>query len=217
MQTETDIPIRGPPLRLYTIDEYDRMARDGFFGHQRVELVEGRIIVMAAQYEPHVAGVSLAARAAERAFGPGYWVRRQNPVRLGKYSNPEPDVAVVAGSEADYIDSGAPHNPVLIIEVSDSTLKYDRGRKAAMYAKSGVADYWILNIVDRQLEVHRDPIADAAHQFKFRYSDITVLRVDDVISPLAAQQTRIAVAEIMPRPPHDPAAVSRPDDAAGPV
>jgi len=200
----------GPRLRRYTIAEYDRMAREGFFDGQRVELVEGRIIVMAAQYEPHVAGVSLAARAAERAFGPGYWVRRQNPIRLGKRSKPEPDVAVVVGSENDYIDSGAPENPLLIIEVSDTTLRLDRGRKAAMYAKYSVADYWILNIIDRQLEVHREPIHDPSHRSKFHYADVKALKLGESVAPLAAKDAHIPVADIMPKSPSKPQPRPRP-------
>ena len=177
------------------------MTRKGFFYRRRVELIEGRIFLMPPQYEPHVAGVTLAARAAERAFGPGYWARQQSPIRLGKRSKPEPDVAVVLGSPTEFIESGTPDNPLLIIEVSDTTLRYDRGRKAAMYAKFGVLDYWILNLVDRQLEVHRDPVPDPSHRFKFRYQSVTILSVDAFAAPLAASHAPIAIADMMPRQP----------------
>src|SRR5665213_305477 len=153
----------------WTLREYDRLLAKGFFRNARVELIEGRIIKMAAQYEPHVASVSLTAKAVERAFGDGFWVRRQNPLRFGSRSKPEPDAAVVAGNENDFINSGTPTTALLVIEVSDSSLNYDRGRKASLYARYGIADYWIVNVVDRQLEVYRDPIADPLHRFRFRY------------------------------------------------
>lgn len=204
MHTAKATQKRTPRPWRYTVEQYDRIAAGGVFDRQRVELIEGRIIVMAAQYEPHVAGVSLAARAAERAFGPGCWVRRQNPIRLGKRSKPEPDVAVVEGAENDYIDRGPPDKALLVIEVSDTTLRYDRGLKAAMYARFGVLDYWILNLIDRQLEVYREPIADASHRLGFRYSNVSVLKVGDVIVPLASKHATIAVADIMPRQPSHP-------------
>jgi Uma2 family endonuclease len=205
MQTGTTAKQVGPKPYRFSVEEYDRMAAAGFFKRRRVELVEGRIMFMAPQYEPHVAGVSLAARAVETAFGIGHWVRQQSPIRLGSRSKPEPDVAVVVGSERDYLASGTPSNPLLVIEVSDSTLNLDRGRKAAMYARHGVADYWILNLVDRQLEVHRDPVADPAHQFRFRYRSIMVLRHGESTVALAAPSAPVAVSGMMPFPPGAPA------------
>ena len=204
MHTVAETRLVGPKPYRYTVKEYDRIFDMGLFRGRRVELVEGRIILMAPQYEPHVAGVSLAARAVENAFGAGYWVRRQSPIRLGERSKPEPDVAVVTGSEEDYIDTGTPTNPLLVVEVSDATLRLDRDRKAAVYAKHRVADYWILNLIDRHLEVHRAPIADPTHRFKFRYSSIVVLRLGEFVIPIAAPSARIEIARMMPRMPSSP-------------
>jgi Uma2 family endonuclease len=190
-----------PKPYLYTVADYDQMASAGLFDRKRVELVEGRIFRMAAQYEPHVAGVSLASQVIEQAFGSGYWVRRQSPIRLGARSKPEPDVALVLGTEYDYLKSGTPTQPLLVIEVSDTTLRFDRGRKASMYAKHAVSDYWILNITDFQLEVHREPIADPAHKHHFRFASVTILTPDQSVPPLAASHVRIPVSVIMPRHP----------------
>jgi Uma2 family endonuclease len=205
MHTAAPTQLVGPKPYRFSVAEYDRMVDAGLFRQKRVELVEGRILLMAPQYEPHVAGVSLTARALENAFGAGFWVRRQSPIRLGKRSKPEPDVAVVIGSERDYLTSGTPTNPLLVIEVSDSTLRLDRGRKAAMYARHGVSDYWILNLVDQQLELHREPIPDPTHQFKFRYRSIVVLRPGESVSALAAPSSPVAVTDMMPFPPAAPA------------
>jgi Uma2 family endonuclease len=184
----------------WTVGEYDQMQAAGYFGDRRVELMDGRIIEMSAQLEPHVAGVSLSAKALERAFGDKYWVRRQNPLTLGKRWKPEPDVAVVPGNENDYIDIGNPQSAFLVIEVSDSSLTYDRGRKASAYARHGITDYWIINLVDRQVEIHRGPILDALHRFKFRYERIQVLKSGQSIAPLALD-VPVDIANLLPRLP----------------
>jgi len=181
-----------------TVDRYDRLAELGWFGDQRVELIEGRIVRMAAQLEPQVASVSLGAKAAARAFGAGYYVRFQAPLVQGKFSKPEPDLAVVRGSERDYLNSGTPTTALLVIEISDTTLRQDRGRKASIYARWGIADYWILNLVDRQLEVHRDPVRDRKYKMGFGYASIQVVKPGDSIAPLAAPQALIAVADLLP-------------------
>jgi Uma2 family endonuclease len=82
--------------------------------------------------------------------------------------------------------------------VSETTLAYDRGRKASLYAASGIADYWIVNLVQRQLEIYRNPIADASQPFGFRYDQRTILNPNDHASPLAAPPARILVADLLP-------------------
>jgi len=105
-------------------------------------------------------------------------------------SDPAPDIAVVPGAIDDYRDHH-PSTAVLVVEVADTSLEFDRTRKMAMYARAGMADYWILNLADRRLEVSRDP-RDAGYAAHF------VLGPDDVISPLAAPQTRVHVAAFFP-------------------
>ena len=190
-------PTRPIPWRL-TIERYDRMTELGWFNDQRVELIEGKIIQMPPQLEPHFAALNLAGAAARRAFGDGFYVRLQGPLLQGKLSKPEPDVAVVPGTERDYVAKGTPVDALLIIEVSDATLRYDRGRKASLYARHGIADYWILNLVDRQLEVHRKPIRDPAYRYQYRYASIQILKPGDSVSALAAPNSKITVAELLP-------------------
>jgi Uma2 family endonuclease len=185
------------PFR-WTVEKYDRLARGGFFDGRRVELIEGRIIEMPPQTEPHVLGVTLARQAAAKAFGDGYYVRPPAPIRQGERSKPEPDVAVVLGNPRDYAQRDNPPGALLVIEISDSSLRYDRGKKASLYAKHGIADYWIVNLVDRQLEVHRDPVADRAHPHGCRYANIQILKAPASIAPLAAAQAAISVADLMP-------------------
>ncbi|HWE02744.1 MAG TPA: Uma2 family endonuclease [Tepidisphaeraceae bacterium] len=185
----------------WTVRKYDQLLANGLFRNAHVELVAGRIIKMAPKLEPHVASVSLSAKAVERSFGDGYWVRRQDPLHLGAYSKPEPDVAVVAGTEIDYVFTGAPRSALLVIEVSESSLRYDRLRKASLYARFGIADYWIVNLVDRQLEIYREPVADPLHRFRFRYGEMRVVKPEEFATPLASH-IPMAVSAMLP--PHAP-------------
>lgn len=188
----------GPKIWRMTVDRYDRLTELGWFHDQRVELMEGRIVRMAAQLEPHVACVSLAAKAVARAFGNGYYVRFQAPLVQGKFSKPEPDLAVVRGTERGFLQSGTPTTALLVIEVSDTTLRQDRGRKAGIYARSGIADYWIINLVDRRLEIHRDPVRHARYKSRFGYASIQVVQPGGSIAPLAAPHVPIAVNDLLP-------------------
>ena len=187
-----------PRLWRLTVDEYDRLTRQNMFRNMRVELIEGRVIEMPPQMEPHAIAVILGGEVARRSFGEGFTVRQQMPLGIGKGSKPEPDIAVVPGGPRASLGGGAPKSAVLVIEVSDSTLRYDRGKKASLYAKCGIGDYWIVNLVDRQLEVYRDPMADPAHKWGYRYNSIQILKSGDAVAPLAAAQASIAVNDLLP-------------------
>src|SRR5690349_838232 len=139
----------GPRRKLWTLAEYDRMIRAGLFRDQRAELIEGEIIQMPPMEEPHAAGIEKTRRALEAVFGPNHWARAQMPLRFRPRSAPEPDVAVVPGGPDDY--QTAPTAALLVVEVSDASLAYDRGRKASLYARAGIADYWIVSLRHRQL------------------------------------------------------------------
>ena len=116
---------------------------------------------------------------------------------LGEHSEPEPDVAVVAGKPQDYIVAH-PSTAALVVEVADSSLRLDRRFKAAVYARAGLHEYWIVNLVDRTLEVYREPqpVADAADDCIYRSVD--VLRPPATVMPRAAPTARIPVADILP-------------------
>jgi hypothetical protein len=132
------------------------------------------------------------------AFGPTYWVRVQASLDLRPRSTPDPDLAVVLGNARAHLGKPNPTSAALIVEVSHTTLAYDRGRKGSLYASSGIADYWILNVVDQQLEVYRSPVTDATKRFGFRYSDRTDFAAGAFIRPLAAPAASIAVADLLP-------------------
>jgi Uma2 family endonuclease len=112
---------------------------------------------------------------------------------LNDGSEPEPDIAIVVGEEDRYdFDHPQPADIVLLVEVSDTTLRFDRGKKRSAYARAGIVEYWILNILKRQIEVHRDPRGS-------RYRSVTILHEQDTVSPLGAPHATVRVADLLPR------------------
>ncbi len=184
-------------LRRWSKREYYRLGELGFFDGQRVELLEGHIMVLAPQSPGHVFAVDRACRMLAHWFDNGYHVRLKGPLDLGQTSEPEPDICVVTGNREDYAQAH-PTTAVLIVEVSDARVSYDRRRKGSLYARAGIADYWIVNLVRRRLEVYRDPIPDATQFYGFRYSSRIDRLAPAVLHPLAMPQATIAVADLLP-------------------
>ena len=150
-----------PRPKLWTRKEYEHLIDLGAFDpEQRLELIEGEIIEKMPQNEPHELGIMLCTEALRRIFQDGYVVRAQLPLSVGTKSVPEPDFAVVEGTVRDFAKM-RPSSALLIIEVSDSTLLYDRTTKARIYARAFVPQYWILNLNERVLEVSITPVRGA--------------------------------------------------------
>jgi Uma2 family endonuclease len=118
-------------------------------------------------------------------------------VSLDDESEPEPDLAVVPGRPADYRHAH-PERPALAVEIADSSLRFDRQHKGSVYARAGIEDYWIVNLVDRVLEVYRDPSPDPSALFDWRYGSVTTLTPPASVIPLAFASSRIAVADLLP-------------------
>jgi Uma2 family endonuclease len=178
--------------------EYDRLIEMGFFQpRDPIELIGGQLIVAEPQGSYHFTALRAVEEALRAAFGAGWDVRGQGPVALDDESEPEPDVAVVPGNFRDYV-AGHPSRPVLVVEVSESSLAFDRDHKGSVYARAGLADYWILNLVDRVLEVSRDPVQDPAAAFGWRYRSVESLGPEASISPLARSGSRVRVVDLLP-------------------
>jgi Uma2 family endonuclease len=197
MSTPQTQIITEPKPHRWTREEYYKMGEQGFFQDRRVELIEGEVIEMSPVYAPHVTSVMAIAEVLRAIFGKGWLVREEKPLSLGINSDPEPDVVVVAGKLGDFKDAH-PTTAALVIEVADSSLSYDRTYKASLYAKAGIADYWIVNLQERQIEVHRRPIIDANARFGFSYADKMIFKEGDSVKPLAKPKVSIAVAELLP-------------------
>jgi Uma2 family endonuclease len=193
-QTTTDEP---RPYR-WSRDEYFKMSELGWFDGRRVELIGGEVIEMPAQFDVHLAAITLTQAALGLAFGPAYWVRNQGTLDLSPHGVPDPDLAVIRGSPKGRTGHTIPTSALLVVEVSESSLRYDRREKGSMYAAAGIADYWIVNLVQKQLEIYRRPVADSAETFGFRYSTRKILDPGDAVAPLAARKARVAVADLFP-------------------
>lgn len=185
-----------PETRRWTRDDLYKMADAGLFHGQRAELLEGQIMVLSPQKFAHSVSTDRSTETVRAAFGRKFWVRMQLPISFGEFSEPEPDVSVVEGPRERYTDH--PTTALLVVEVSDTTLAYDRGRKASLFASAGIADYWIVNLVDQQLEVYRNPIVDGGQAYGFRYADKSVYHLGQTVTPLALTNSKILVSDLFP-------------------
>jgi len=187
-----------PQKRPWTREEYYRMAEVGVFAPgERVELIEGEIIQMPPQGPSHSTSIRTVQETLRTAFGPGFDVRPQLPLSLGLASEPEPDIAVVRGSFRDY-RTAHPSTALLVVEVSDTTLAFDRCEKASMYARAGIREYWLVNLPEQVVEIHRDAHPNPSMPFDYGYAHITQHGAEDTISPLSAPHAAISVADLLP-------------------
>ena len=192
--------MKAPPLPLWRMTRvrYDRLIDVGIFGSEdRVELLDGLLVVREPQGRRHAAVVVLVRAALEKAFGPAYHVREEKPIALDEQSEPEPDVVVVPGQPRDYLDAH-PSRPVLLVEVAETSLAIDRLRRGGLYARAGIADYWVVNLIDEVLEVYREPIQEPLGQGSWKYRSVRLLRRNAVVTPLAAPRARIRLAALLP-------------------
>lgn len=182
--------------RLWSREEYDRLIAGGMFHpEERLELIEGEIIQMSPQGSHHATAVTLVENALRTVFGKNYVVRVQMPLAISSASEPEPDLAVVTGTPRDYRDEH-PTTAELVVEIADTTLSYDRTRKTALYAQAGIQEYWIINLINRQLEVYRQP--SAGHSATFSYQNHEIKTASETIIPLRGPQQPIAVVDLLP-------------------
>ena len=150
------IPPSPPPLYRMTVDEYDRIGH--LLDDPRVELIDGYLVKKMPKKPEHKWATKAALKALDALLPPGWTSQKEEAVRIPAYDEPEPDIAIVRGSDADYrqrIPTAA--DVGLLVEVSETTLSQDRGKKCSAYAKSRVPVYWIINLVDRQVEVYTRP------------------------------------------------------------
>ena len=159
---------------------------------ERVELIDGEVISMAVKKPPHVVVTELAAENLRQLLAEVAYIRTQDPVYLNDRTEPEPDIAVVMPPLRRYLD----HHPstdeiFLIIEVADATLKFDTEKKAAAYAKSKIADYWVVSAIDRQVYIFREPVAGT-------YTNKIVLSDRSTIRPLAFPEIEVVLREFFP-------------------
>jgi len=185
----------GMPLahRRFTVDEYHRMAETGILGEDdHVELLDGEIVAMSPIGPRHAATVTRLQRLLHQLVGERAIVRTQNPVRLDGYSEPEPDIALVTPRD-DFYAAGhpAPRDILLIVEVADTSLRFDRHRKLPGYARAGVPEVWLVDLTADRVERYREPRGDA-------YTDQQFLGRDATLTPLLLPGVAIHVGDLVP-------------------
>jgi Uma2 family endonuclease len=177
----------------WTAEQYLRLVDEGVLGPEdRVELLEGVIVAMAPQNEPHAAGVRRVGQALYRAVGDRAVVQVQLALVSGHRSVLEPDAAVLPGAVGDY-DRAHPSTALLVVEVSDTSLKQDRLTKRGIYAAAGIPEYWIVNVRDDCVEVRRRPEPGAR-----RYASTAVARRGERIELVALPGAAVTVDDLLP-------------------
>jgi Uma2 family endonuclease len=181
------------PRRRFTVDEYYRMAELGILrAGERVELIEGEIIQMEPIGSRHAGCVNRLTQLLVRLVGDDALVTIQNPVRLSDLSEPQPDVAVVRPRPDSYMTAHpGPDEVLLIIEVADTTVGFDRGTKAPLYALAAIPEYWVVDISADTLEVYREPDAVG-------YRDVRTYHRGDVLHPVMLPELDLPVASVLP-------------------
>ena len=176
----------------WTREEYEQLVEAGAFEGWKIELVEGVLYDRMAQGPAHSSAVQkLLRELLAFASGMGLDVRPQMPLAVSGDSLPEPDIAVVLADPDDYARFN-PAEAVLVVEVAQSSLHYDRSVKQEAYSHAGIPEYWILNLASWQLEVYREPVGN-------RYGSRTVLALTAEVSPLFAPEASIWIAKLFPQ------------------
>lgn len=179
----------------FTLDQYLRMAELGFYEGKRVEFIGGDVIAKAALSNERYAKIDEIRDVLTGVFGRAFWVRAQATLDLSPHGSPDPDIAVVAGGRTP-LRKENPTSAVLIVDVSDSRLAYDRTTKASLYAAAGVPEYWMVNVPDRVLEVRRDPRPDATAEFGAAYGSLATLAPGAAVAPLARPDAAVPVERL---------------------
>lgn len=180
-----------PKRRRFTVDEYCAMADAGILCEdERIELLDGEILVMPPIGEPHEDGTTRLGGDLTYSLYERAWVRVQNSVRLDDYGLPEPDIAVVRLRDDYHRRRPTPEDVLLLIEVADTSLEFDREVKLARYAAAGIPEVWIVNLRARQVEAHSDPVGGT-------YRSRRVVTAEGSISPLAFPDVALAVGDFL--------------------
>ena len=178
--------------RLFTVDEYLDMEKASILHEDdRIELIDGKIIVMAPIGDPHIGGTAWLTMLLAPALVGRALVLVQCPIYLNDHSAPQPDFAVVRLRPVTEIARYYPFDVYLVIEVADSSLHYDTGAKLARYAAAGIPEVWIANLRVREVTAYTDPSGSS-------YSTATTYHPGDSVSPCAFPDVTLAVDEFMP-------------------
>lgn len=182
-----------PARRRFSIDEYYCLGEAGVLRpEERTELIAGEVMSMPAVGPGHAEGGSKVERAFHRRVGDDVVVRSRYPIRLPDNTEPQPDIALVRRRPEGYKAAHPrPEDILLVIEVADSSLTYDRDTKLPLYAAAGIAEAWLMNLPADRIEVHRDPSPAG-------YRSVTLVGRDGTLTPLAFPELVVPSAELLP-------------------
>ncbi len=193
-------PAVYPPRKRWTREECRTLEATGLWDRERLELIEGDLLTRLSKKRPHVIAFVLMLEWLTQVFGTRY-LNPESPIDVAPHDNPtsepEPDFAVLAKAATEYTTSNpgprlSSGNDIrLVIEISDSTLAFDLGPKARLYARAGIADYWVVDLENRRLHIHRDP-QDGA------YATVTTLDETQTLTPLTAPAEILSVTAVLP-------------------
>jgi Uma2 family endonuclease len=180
--------------KLWNVENYHRMGEFGMIRpDERTELISGQVLLMTPKGPSHVCSLRLLALALDALLvNQPFFVSTQDPIQLDDFSEPEPDCAIVRGTALDYGDRHPDSTDIaLVVEVADSTLKYDVEVKDKLYAQSGITDYWVVDLKSRELHVFRNPMPTG-------YTSHLILTEPNQIRPIAFPQITLALTDILP-------------------
>ncbi|MCL6535274.1 MAG: Uma2 family endonuclease [Armatimonadetes bacterium] len=193
--------VRGGNTRKFTRAELERMYDAGILHpDETIELIGGELVAKELPMKSaHATAIRLCVRALQKAFPEeaGYLVDTQLPLALSERDLPLPDVAVVEGSIRDFAYAH-PTRAVLVVEVSEATLRLDRHTKASLYAWAGIPEYWIVNLMEGVQEVFREPAPIAGRPYGYGYRQQAVYQAGESITPVAQPEAVIAVDDLLP-------------------
>jgi len=180
---------------IFTVDDVDRMFQVGILEpDERVELLEGRIVVRPRESPEHQAAVGCVHRelGASYAWSAGFWIRMAATTAVDEYSLPEPDPSVLRGVPSDFVmRHPRGRETILTVEVALASVPRDRGQKAGIYARAGCPVYWVLDLVRRELVVHKEPREDGT------WASVRTYRAGETVA-LPQVAARVAVADLFP-------------------
>jgi Uma2 family endonuclease len=199
MKTLNSVPnlaltVEPTAVKYWTVTDYHRMNEMEILSpNERTELINGQIVLMTAKGTPHVLALRLLSRALDTLLADqSFFVSTQDPIQLNDWSEPEPDLAIARGTVLDYADHHPrPEEIELVVEVADSTLKQDCEIKDKLYAQTGITDYWVLDLKNRQLHVFRNPTPTG-------YTNHLILAEPNEIAPLSFPTLMLSLTAILP-------------------
>jgi Uma2 family endonuclease len=186
--------LAAPEVYRLTVAEYERLADAAVLDDDRVELIDGYLVRKMPKEPPHVWAVKTAHDRLDRILPPGLFIHQEQPARIPRFDEPEPDLSVIRGDRDRFrTRHPAPRDISLLVEVADASLTRDRGEKKIVYARARIPVYWIINLVDLQVEVYSDPRRGRYHTSQiFRPGQEVPLVIDGV------EIGRIPVADLLP-------------------